>query len=186
MGESARDKSANQLNDQLRGESFTARNRFDNYQDAFTPEQMQLALGTLFGQQTDLLNTNMDNQIAQGQQSTAARLASQGITGGSIFNNQIGQVRNAVNNQRASALAQLGIGKMNQSLGLMNTANDNKFRIASAGQNVDMTNVQNRMNQYNMRMQNLQNLDNTNTYDDILAGLNTGANILKALTPGGK
>lgn len=180
MGQSSRDEQAEKLNNELSYANFNVDNRFANYRSPYSVNDMRVSLNDVFGRERGIINDQANSDIAAMQQGTASRLASQGITSGSIYNNAISQAANNVNKNRYSALSQLGVGRLNQETGLMQYGNQDQFRNTSAAQQADFQNMGNRMNQYGMRMNNLQNLDSTTWLDDVLSGLNAGANLFGA------
>lgn len=163
----------------------TAENLFGNYSDPFGYDQMNSVLDKLYQSQQNVLTKNSANTIQRGQKDVASRLASQGITGGSVYNNQINKVTDNVGNSFADALEKLGIDRMGQNIGLMNTANQNKFRSTSANQNVLMQNIMNalRKNQDQQQAVNsweqmdMQRDAQPNWLDDIFAGLGMAGSV---------
>lgn len=184
------------LNSQMQAQNTNVGNRFNNYQDAFSYPQMMAQLDQLTQSQTDQLNKQSNTDIASGSSAAAARLASEGITGGSIQNNAINQIRNNANLNKYNALAKIGIGRQSRNVGLMNTANSNKFNETGAAQNVDMSNMNNLFKKYgflgnnlNSQESNIGNYSKTNTFDDIFAGLDSAGQLLNpfsGLIGGGK
>lgn len=183
MGESNRNSAANQLNKELQSQNFTVNNRFDNYHNPFGYNNAMSEFEKLYKTGISDINDNSMNDLAQANQGTVARLASQGITGGSILNNAITQNTTDAGRNRVSAISRLTQNRLSQGANLMQDENNNAFRANAMAQNVDQQNMGNRMNQFGMRMNNLQNLDDTTWLDDLLATINTGANIFGAGFP---
>ncbi len=166
----------------------TVGNRFNNYDMPFSYSDMSGVLDNLFNQQSGQLTRSAGNAVQRGQKDTASRLASQGITGGSVFNNQINKVTDATNQSFADALEQLGIGRLGQNAGLMQTANQNQFNVTHAAQGVDQQNFINMLQKYGLANSVTGGLSNARMQedqapswlDDLMAGINTGANVAKA------
>jgi hypothetical protein len=181
MGQSSKDEQAEKLNNELRYANFNVNNRFNNYKSPYSIGDMRTSLDNVLNGQKNNINQQANSDIADLQKGAASRMASQGITGGSLYNNTLNQAANGVNKQRYGALQQLGVARLEQEPGLMQYGNQDQFRNTMAGQDIDLQNIRNRMSQYGMRMGNLQNLDSTTAWDDIFAGLNTAANIGKSV-----
>jgi hypothetical protein len=143
-------------------------------------------------QLTDLgiqdVNRTAEGQINAGQQDTAARMASQGITGGSVLNSQVGANRNNVNKSRFNAIQGLKSNNVNANLSAMGMENQNQFQNTNAAQGVDMNNLMAKFRKYGMvgdvygqKQSNLGNLSDTTLLDDGLAILNTASGFLNPL-----
>ena len=177
MGESNRDTAANQMNTTLGNLNTSVTNRFDKMNPEFGYDAMSKKMNEAYGYGENAINTNANEDIASSNASTAARLASQGITGGSILNDSVSGNANNINKQRFSSLQDL-FGKRAQSdVGIMDTANNNIFRNTQSAQNVDFGNMSNMFQKYGLQMGNIGNLDSTTGLDDAFGVLNTGANI---------
>lgn len=195
MGESNRDEEARKLQgelggwqNELRGTDFSANNRFNNYKTPFGYKDMSAQLKQLTDLGIQDVNRTAEGQISAGQQDTAARMASQGITGGSVLNNQVGANRNNVNKSRFNAIQGLKSNNVNANLGAMNMENQNDFRNTSAAQNVDLENLMAKFRKYGMiggvygqKQGNLQNISDDTWLTDALSILNTGAGLLNPL-----
>jgi len=170
----------------LQNQKFDVNNRFNGYKPQFGYGDMTSELDKLLSTQTGQLNRDAASTINSGNRDLGQRLASQGMTGGAAFNQMLNNNRNQVNSNKFNALSNLLANRQNQNVGLMNTANQNQFNIAQAGQQADFGNAQNRiskagmLNQLLMGRQNSVNqLDDTTWLDDILGIANTGANLYR-------
>jgi hypothetical protein len=178
MGQSSKDEQAEKLNNELRYANFNVDNRFNNYKSPYSIGDMRTSLDNVLNGQKSIINQQAQTDIADLQKGAASRMASQGITGGSLYNNTLNQAANSVNKQRYSALQQLGVSRLGQETGLMQDANQDQFRNTMAGQDIDLQNIRNRMSQYGMRSQAIAGMDDTTAWDDMFAGLNAVANPL--------
>lgn len=154
-------------------------NRFDNYQTQFDYGSMSGILDKLYNSQKNQINQNTGSNIAKNQRDTASRLASQGITGGSILNSQIDRGNSDIIGQGYNALNQLGIARQGQELGLMDRANQNNLSLAQLAQNADFQNKMNelrKMQSLNDQVNNWEQMDmqraaQPGLLDDIFGGL---------------
>jgi hypothetical protein len=168
-------------------------NRFDNYTPDFEYGDMSGVLGKLFNSQSNLLTKKAGDTIQRGQRDTASRMASQGITGGSVYNNAINKTSDTVGDSFASALEELGIGRMEKETELMNTANQNKFQATQAAQNVDLQNFMNMLNKWNAmngmettrRDQDMKEEQMPGVLEDIFSGIQTVGSIAAIPMTGG-
>jgi hypothetical protein len=151
MGDSPRTKAANTLQSQI------------NSPLPFSYNDIASQLEQILGQQTGQLNTEAAADTTSANRGTAARLASEGVTGGSILNNSIANNANTVNKNKYSALSTLLTNYMNQNVGAMNQSNNNQFE------------------KYGLLMNNLGNFSNTNGWDAVFQGLNAIGNVGKGV-----
>lgn len=171
----------------------TATNRFSNLQLPYNYNSASSVLDQLLNQSQSKLQATTANNIAKAKGSTASRLYSQGITGGSQFNDTVGNSGNDILDNSYDAFTQLGMNRLNQSIPLMQQDNANTLNIASAAQNVDQQNIQNalsKMGLLNNQVNSWEQMDLTRdsssgTWDDIFAGLGIGAQIAGIPLSGG-
>ena len=195
-GQSERSAGATDLQSQLKqyyaqiqGEQgFKAPNTWEGYKTPFDYNAMSGELDKSYQGSIDKINRTAEGQIQQGQGDTAARLASQGITGGSVLNSAVNSNRTNVNKGRFESLSDIATNRAGQNVNLMNLENQNKFNVNSANQGQYNQAVRNLMGQYGllgnasgMQTANLQNLDNTTAWDDIFAGLTAAGNVTTAV-----
>ncbi|MHB8842200.1 MAG: tail fiber domain-containing protein [Candidatus Aquicultor sp.] len=175
---------------QLSGINTTATNLFDNYEDPNSYEGMSAILDKINGDQSNAITRTAANTVQRGQRDTAARLASQGITGGSVFNNQINSVSDNINDNFAKTLENLDTERMKMEVPLMQTENDNKFRATSAQENIIMQNIMNALNKNQAGQSAVNSWEQSdannrassfNFFRDMLPGLiQGGANVASA------
>ncbi len=151
MGDSPRTAAANTLQSQI------------NSPLPFSYNDISSQLKQLLGQQTGQLNTEAAADTTAANRGTAARLASEGVTGGSILNNSIATNANNVNKNKYSALSSLLTNNTNQNVGAMNQSNTNQFE------------------KYGLLMNNLGNFSNSNGWDAVFQGLNAAGNLGKGV-----
>lgn len=149
MGDSPRTAAANTLQTQING------NLPFGYND------ISSQLKQILSKQTGQLNTEAAADTTAANRGTAARLASEGVTGGSILNNSIATNANNVNKNKYSALSTLLTNNSNQNLGAMNQTNQNQFE------------------KYGLSMNNLGNFSNSNGWDAVFQGINAAGNAAK-------
>ncbi|GAF76194.1 unnamed protein product, partial [marine sediment metagenome] len=99
-------------------------------------------------------------------------------------------VSTQANRGRDSLTQQLLTGALGQKRGAMSEANQNKFNVTGAAQNVDFEKIKALFAKYGLvsnvggqRTANLGNLDDTTWMDDAMAVANTGANIAGSFLP---
>jgi hypothetical protein len=166
----------------IAGTNSNAGNVFANYTPEFSEAQQSGQLDTIYNQGKQDLNQGTAASIAQSQSDAAERLASQGVTRGSLFNKGVTANNNSLYKNKLSALSNLTTNRAAQNIGLMNTANQNQFQVASANQGANQQNMQNLFNKYGLQQStldgqqsNLSNLNNDNWFDNTLALANTAA-----------
>ena len=184
------DSQLSDLYGKINGQDFQANNRFNNYTPMFGYRDMSKTLDNLYNSQAGALRASAGQDIQQSNKSLASRLASQGITGGSILNDQLESSAGNIRNSNYNALQQLGLGRQQQEAGLMNQSNQDQFRTTQAAQSVDLDNMRNLLSKYGLmnsasatRSGNLQNMDDTTWLDDVLGVVNAGAGVYKAFNP---
>lgn len=193
MGESKRSSAANtvgqnltDLNNGISSQTFQVGNRFDKFKPQFGYSDQKANIDDLFNQNTSLINTSFNNAAAKAGNNTISRLASQGITSGSILNDAVDKSTNELNSGKFDALTKLGIAKAGQTGDLMTKTNEDQFRTTQAAQGIDVQNILNTLQKYGLlsnnagqQMANLQNYDDS-TWGDIIgkiiaAGARVGA-----------
>lgn len=198
-GESARSKEAGNLQTLLQGyykdignQDFQGKNTWEGYKPSFDYKGMSAETNKAYDLGESKINRTANSAIQTGQGDTAARMASQGITGGSVLNSQVGKVANDVNKNRFNSLSDISASRAGTNVNLMNLENQNRFGINAANQNQINQQKQQLMAKYGLlgnasgqMMGNIGNLDDTTTWDDIFAGINTAANVIGAFTGGG-
>lgn len=165
------------------GLNTTGTNLFDNYNDPYDYTKMKEILDKIGVDTSNMMRRSAADTIQRGQKDTAARLASEGITGGSVFNNQVNKVVDTVGSDLTDQLEKLGIDLSKENIPLMQTANENKFRSTQAQQNVIMQNIMNAMNKLNSQGNYLSGWEqsdrandaaNFNFFRDLFPGLLSG------------
>jgi len=173
MGQSQRETATNNAL-QANARAISGGTPIDKFNYQFGAPDFTRQLDSILNTQTQGLNRQANTARTQGQSDIASRLASQGISGGSLFNNQVAQQGNQTNKSLFDALQQLGQGRLGQQMNVMNQANQNGFNLANS-QTQALLNL---LGQQNGLAQNA-NPDTTAT--DIFAGLNAGAGLLNPI-----
>lgn len=188
-GQSERSKSASDVQSILKGyykdiegTNFQAKNVWDGYKTPFGYKEMSSETDKIYDIGESKINRGANEAIQTGQQDTAARMASQGITGGSVLNSQTGKVASDVNKSRFNSLQDLVARKAGTSVDLMSEENRNKFMVNNQNQgqlNAEMRQLLSKFgllgNASGQMIGNTQNLDDTTAWDDIFSGLNAVA-----------
>jgi len=186
-GESARSKEAGNLQTLLKGyyrdignQDFQGKNTWEGYKTPFDYKGMSAETNKAYDLGESKINRTANSQIQTGQGDTAARMASQGITGGSVLNSQVNNVANDVNKNRFNSLSDITASRAGTNVNLMNLENQNKFGVNAANQNQINQQKQQLMAKYGLlgnasgqMMGNIGNLDDTTLFDDIFSALNT-------------
>lgn len=128
--------------DTLQGVDTNVANRFNNYSTPFDYSAMKGVLDNIFAEYSGVLTKDANRQTQQSQKDIVARNASQGITSGSMLNTQTNKVSTDIGENLLDALTQLGIGRQQQEIPLMQQENQNKFNITSAATDSDWRKVQ--------------------------------------------
>lgn len=198
-GQSNRDQEAGKLNTLLQGyykdignQDFQGKNTWEGYKPSFDYKGMSAETNKAYDLGESKINRDANSAIQSGQGDTAARMASQGITGGSVLNSQVGKVANDVNKSRFDSLSDITASRAGTNVNLMNIDNQNKFGINAANQNQINQQKQQLMAKYGLlgnasgqMMSNLGNLDDTTLFDDIFSGLNALGGFVPLLPTGG-
>ena len=171
---------------QLQGMNPQVTNRFNGYQDPFSYGNEESAINQMYNQEQGDINRTAASDTANSNRGTASRLASQGITGGSVLNSAVNEGANNVSKNKYNALSNLKSTRLGLEPGLMENANNRQFAQTGAAQNVDFQNMNNLFQKYGMIAGNygqqgnaINNLQKTNWFDDVLGVANTAAKFVK-------
>lgn len=168
-------------------------NRFDNYENQFSYEDIAKNLNDLFGSAENNIQRNAAEDVGQTKQSVLSTLASKGLTSGSQLTDALGSASADVNKTKYNALGQLGTAKANSMGNLMETFNKLKLQTTEKAQNVDLANVSNLLSKAGLignydqawSASDLQNkkYGNTqpNTMDDIMNGVQAAMQIAQLI-----
>lgn len=172
------------------GANGTPQNRLDSYQNPFGYDQMSKIANGQYSSRLNDLNRIYGNLGAQNRKSTGARLASQGITGGSVLNNAINQGQADINRNQTDAMSQLAQQKMAQDMGMMQQENAFQYDRANRAQQIDFQRIQEILQRYgalNNMYGGIQdrkfaveqyNEQKPTWFDDVLALANTASNFI--------
>lgn len=116
-----------------------AKNLISGYENPFGYEDMKTNLDSIYGGYEDKLNRNVASDIATQQGGAASRMASRGITGGSIVDDTLGGIASGINEKKYNALSDLGIGKAGQTMDLQKLFDQLGFQQLLANQNQENT-----------------------------------------------
>lgn len=173
-------------------QDFQGKNAWEGYKSPFDYKGMKSETDKAYDIGENKINRGADAAIKTGQQDTAARMASQGITGGSVLNSQTNSVANDVNKSRFNSLQDILASRAGTNVNLMNIENQNKFGINSANQNQINQQKQQLMAKYGLlgnasgqMMGNIGNLDDTTFWDDVFSGLNAVGGFVPLFPTGG-
>lgn len=196
MGPSEKDQAATDLNSTLKGYSnqiggtnTQVKNRYDSLTMPFDYKKTSQEIAKLTDSALNKINRTADEDINVGQADTAASLASQGITGGSMLNNSVGKVRTGVNKNRFNSITDTLDTKSKMNMDAM--GNENQFSLAktAGATQVDIQNIASELqklgilgNSYGQQGANIGNLDDDTLFDSILEILNTGSGFVNPLS----
>ena len=169
--------------------SPTIKNRFDNYEDPFSYEDQKAFMDQIFGGYEDQINKQAAEDTADLQHVTASRMASRGITGGSIVDDTMSGIGTDVAKSKYNALSNLKTGKAKGLLGLMDTANKSKFATTGMASNVDFQNFANELQKLgllsdiNFKQQylDLQKENQPGWLEDLFSGISDIASLIPGL-----
>ena len=183
MGESQRSKSASNLYSQVGQYNPEQQmgNVYSSYKPEFTTNDLLTRLRDInTGQRQQTIQQGAD-MAARAGEGSAARLASEGITGGSLYNQGVAQAQDTANQQTSQALGQLGQGAQANELGLMQSQNQQGLNLATLDQQQKNAIANAIMSKYGIQGNLLGNLDTSTTAGNIMSGLGgltaLGANV---------
>jgi len=196
MGLSEKDKAASDLNNTLKGYSgqvkntnTQVKNRYDSLEMPFDYKKTSQEIAKLTDSALNKINRTADEDINVGQADTAASLASQGITGGSMLNNSVGKVRTGVNKNRFNSITDTLDTKSKMNMDAM--GNENQFALAktAGASQIDIQNIAAELqrlgilgNSYGQQGANIGNLDDDIWFDSILEIANTASGFVSPLS----
>lgn len=154
-------------------------NRFDNYEDPFSYDDQKAFMDEIYGGYEDQINKQAASDTADLQQGSAARMASRGITGGSIVDDTMSGIGTDVAKSKYNALSNLKTGKAKGLLGLMDMTNKSKLATTGMASNVDFQNFANELQKlgllsdlsFKQQYLDLQKEQSPGWLEDIMSGL---------------
>ena len=178
------DFSLDSLSNQVRNLNTSAPNRFEGL-DLSSLGQRRSALDSVTTAQSNLITRDADQAVSTAQGDTAARLASQGITSGSIFNNSVNNAGNNIRSNQFNSLSRLGIGRLGQENSIMDSTDRFALGKTSGAARTDQNNLQNLLRKFGIsgnlqgqRQGLLGAFDDTSWLDDVVQVLNTVGNFI--------
>lgn len=135
-------------------------NRFDNYSSPFNYQNTSAKLNDLYDLKLNDINKNFSSDVAKGTQDLSGRMASQGVTGGSILNEMLSGVRNNGAIRRDSNINNLDQIFTNADMNAMQMENQNMFQNTNAAQNVDFRNIMSELQKLGLRMNGVNSMNN--------------------------
>jgi hypothetical protein len=122
-------------------------NRFDKYKSPYTYEDMKTFLDQIYGTYENQINQQASDATADLTGDATQRMASRGITGGSVVEDTLSGIGSKVNKNKLNVLSNLGASKAGQNLNLMDLFNTRDFATQKAATDVDLSNVGNQLSQ---------------------------------------
>ena len=153
------EKYGNLFND-ISGQDFKTKNLFEDYKTPFDFKNFTKQLDELYNTGAGEINRTTAEDVSAAGRNTAERLASQGITGGSILNSAVDSSKNPILKNKMSALDQLRQQKSSGYMTAMGQENQNKFAETSASQSVFSDNMMNLFRKYGLLSGNLGQQEN--------------------------
>jgi hypothetical protein len=184
MGDSPRETETNQLLAQAKKFKPTVSNLFENYQDAFSTGDIMKATEAYTKKAIGDTQKATATGIKRSGSAVGRRFAGAGVTKGSIFEDAVAGAENQARVAGSNVIGGLQQKQLSLVPGIMNQGNQNKFRNTGASQNVMFGNKANEANQFGNLMNIISQLPDDTSFDDILALLNTGGNIVDAVIRG--
>lgn len=164
-----------------------ASNRFNNYKPQYSIDDLLASTSKNFTSAEDLLKRNAATDSQNIASDTVARLASQGVTKGSIVGDSINKGQDQVRSRLYDALVKTEIEKNSALTGLKERGNAFNLDVDKLAQGYDPNSIDNiyrqagiKGNILGLNQANIGNMDDTTWLDDVFAGLNAGANVAKA------
>lgn len=182
MGESTQEKKAKQIYNQ----TDSAINDFKNVDlslgdyRTYNPQEMMSGLNDVFNIGTNNINKTFQNDINRTERNVGERLASQGVKG-SLANNAIVGSGDSARSARYGAIGDLTANQAGAKVGLMGDINQMDQGDAQFNALAKLRKYNAILEGINSKLGSTQLMDNTNTWDDIFAGLETGGNIAKSV-----
>jgi len=177
-------QSIDDLLKQIQGINPNVDNRFDKFQFPFDYNAEKKNLDELHNLGLSDINRISENAISDNSKNTAGRLASQGITGGSILDDSIKKGQKDIFKGKFNAIRDLQKNTEAQDIGLMNQENRNQFNLTGAAQDVDFRNMYELFRKYGLlgntqrlSLGNLGNYSNSSGWDDFFGGITSLANL---------
>ena len=186
MGESRQDKAVKQ-NYNLTGDTFNrigdTVNDFKNVDlslgdyRTYSPNNMMSELNNVFDIGRDNINKTFEGDIARSERNAGERLMSQGISKGSLFNNSVASAGDSSRSARYNAIGDLTAQESGAKVGLMGDVNRMDQGDAQFNALAKLRKYNAILDGLNSKLSSVSFMDNTNTGDDILAGLNTAGQV---------
>lgn len=170
MGQSARSKESADISGQAKQLYGQAGQDYGGFSYPYGISEQRSALDALNEQGMQDINRNAQEDVFGAQRGMAARLASQGITGGSIANQALSQQTSPIYRSKYNALQGLKTARLGQEQGLMNEENQRKYGLMAGKYNALASLL-------GGRSQAAQGLDDTTWFDDVLGSLTTAGNL---------
>ena len=189
MGESRQDKAVKQ-NYNLTGDTFNrigdTVNDFKNVDlslgdyRTYDPSKIMQQYGDVFNIGRDNINKTFEKDIARSERNAGERLASQGLSSGSLFNNSIASAGDNARSSRYGAMGDLAMNEASGKVGIMSDINrmdqgDAQFNALAKLRkyNAILDGLNSKLSATGQLNQSASMMDDTNGWDDLLAGLNT-------------
>lgn len=130
---------------------------------------------------TDLINKTFSKDINRAESNMGERLMSRGLNKGSVFNNAVAGAGEGLKGARYNAEQELTAGltadKAKSTMGVQQFTNQMDQGDAQYNSLAKLRKYNAILDGLNSKLSSVSMMDNTNTWDDILAGLNTAGNV---------
>lgn len=178
-GKSDQEKASENLYSDISNINPEVNNRFNNFVYPYSGKQRENAFNKATDKSVKTLKQINQENTAKSGQAAASNYQSRGL-GGSILQDAIAKARAKESAGGTSAITKLMTNRLNQLPGLMSTGNKEAFNLTGAQQNVDLQNLMNMFSKFGAQQGAIGGLDSGTWFDDLLATVNTGANVAKA------
>jgi hypothetical protein len=173
MGQSERQIANTQFGADVK--SAQGNNPLTNFKMPFGAGDFNSSLDKLLNLNTQKLKTGAADATSTVGQNTAARMASQGITGGSLLNSQVQRGQTDIAKSFESALQDLLGGRAGQQIGVMQNANQNELQSKTAQTNALMSLL-------GLQGQAAGQAESQTWLSDLFSGVNAAAGFLNPLS----
>lgn len=182
MGDSDRDKAADQSFRDIGNINPEVSNLFASYKPKFSAEDILSSIDNYTDTAIGNVHKRTGTNIQRSNRNIGSRLAGQGIKGGAIAEDALAAGENRQRIAGSRQIEGLQEGALAQRPGVLNTSNRLDFNITGANQNVLFQNLANIFKKFGMKAGAGNMLNDDTTFDDFLAVANSLGNVAGGFT----
>jgi len=183
MGESTQEKNAKKVYQSqgdaisgIKGEDLT----LGDYR-SFSSDDMLGNLNNTYNTGIDRINKSFGSDISRSERNAGERMASQGLSKGSLFNNTVASAGDGLKGEKYNAIGGLTMDKGNAELNVMDSVNRMDQGDAQFNSMAKLRKYTAILDGLNSQLGSVGMMDSTNGWDDALATLNVGSNVAKGV-----